>query len=43
MNLLPQKAVEVKTLYVFKKEVDMALRVKGIKGYGVKVGSGYWV
>ena len=40
-NSLPQKVVEAKMLCDFKKELNIALVVKGIKGDGGKVGSGY--
>ena len=40
-NSLPQKVVEAKPLYDFKKKLDRALGAKGIKGYGGKGGSGY--
>ena len=36
MEFIPQKVVEAKTLCDFKKELDVALGVKGIKGYGRK-------
>ena len=37
-NSLPQE-----TLNVFKRQLDIALGANGIKGYGEKVGLGYWV
>ena len=37
-NLLPQKAVEARSLTVFKTEIDRFLINKGIRGYGVKAG-----
>ena len=40
-NSLPQKAVEANSLDVFKRELDLALRANGIKGYGEKAGTGY--
>ena len=40
-NSLPQKAVEANSLDVFKRELDIALRANGIKGYGEKAGMGY--
>jgi len=33
-NSLPQKVVEAKTLDVFKRQLDIALEAKRIKGYG---------
>eukprot|EP00061_Rhincodon_typus_P007593 g29439.t1 len=38
---LPQKAVGSSSLDIFKKELDMALGAKGIKGYEEKAGMGY--
>ena len=35
---LPQEAVDAKTLNVFKRRLDIALGVNGIKGYGEKAG-----
>ena len=37
-NSLPQKAVETRSLSVFKTEIDMFLINKGIRGYGEKAG-----
>ena len=39
-NSLPHEIVEAKTLYVFKKQLDITLGAKGIKGYGGKARSG---
>ena len=40
-NSLPQEAVDAKTLNVFKRRLDIALGVNGIKSYGEKAGLGY--
>ena len=40
-NALPQRAVEAKSLDGFKRELDRAPVVSGIKGYGEKAGTGY--
>ena len=40
-NSLPQKVVEAKKLYIFKKQLDIALEVQGITDYGGKVGLEY--
>ena len=40
-NAPPQKAAEAKMLYVFKKELDIALGAKEIKGDGEKAGTRY--
>ena len=37
-NSLSQKAVEARSLSVFKTEIDRFLIGKGIKGYGEKMG-----
>ena len=37
-NSLPQRAVEVRSLGVFKTEIDKFLINKGIRGYGEKTG-----
>jgi len=37
-NSLPQRAVEARSLSVFKTEIDRFLINKGIKGYGEKAG-----
>ena len=37
-NSLPQKAVEARSLSVFKTEINRFLINKGIRGYGEKVG-----
>ena len=37
-NSLPQRAVEAKSLNIFKKERDRFLDSKGIKGYGERAG-----
>ena len=42
-NSLPQEIVDAKTLNVFKRWLDIALGVNGIKGYEAKVGLRYWV
>ena len=40
-NSLPQKVVEASSLAIFKRELDVALVAKGIRGYGEKAGTGY--
>ena len=40
-NLPPQNVVEAKTLFDFKKKLDIALGDKGIKGYGRRGKLGY--
>ncbi|XP_062894859.1 uncharacterized protein LOC134341044 [Mobula hypostoma] len=40
-NSLPQETVEVSSLAIFKRELDMALVAKGIRGYGGKAGTGF--
>ena len=40
-NSLPQEGVDAKTLNVFKRWLDIALGVNGIKGYGEKARLGY--
>ena len=40
-NVLPQKAVEAKSLDAFKRELDRALIDSGVKEYGVKAGTRY--
>ena len=42
-NSLPQKVVEASSLAIFKRALDVALVAKGIRGYGEKAGTGYWV
>ena len=37
-NSLPQRAVEARSLSIFKTEIDRFLINKGIKGYGEKAG-----
>jgi len=37
-NSLPQRAVEARSLSVFKMEIDKFLTASGIKGYGVRAG-----
>ena len=37
-NSLPQKAVEARSLSVFKTEIDSFLIDKGIRGYAEKAG-----
>ena len=39
-NSLPQKVVEASSLAIFKRELDVALVAKGIRGYGEKAGTG---
>ena len=40
-NSLPQRAVEASSISIFKRELDIFLQAKGIKGYGEKAGMGY--
>ena len=40
-NSLPQRVVEASSLAIFKRELDVALVAKGIRGYGEKAGTGY--
>ena len=40
-NSLPQKAVGASSFDMFKRELDVALVTKGVKGYGEKTGVGY--
>ena len=37
-NSLPQKAVEARSLNIFKTEIDRFLINKGIRGYGEEAG-----
>jgi len=39
-NSLPQEVVDAKTLNVFKRWLNIALGVNGVKGYGEKAGLG---
>ena len=40
-NSLPQKVIDAKTLNAFKRWLDIALGVNGIKGYEGKAGLDY--
>ena len=40
-NSPPQRVVEASSLAIFKRELDVAFVVKGIRGYGEKAGTGY--
>ena len=40
-NSLPQRVVQASSLAIFKRELDVALVAKEIRGYGEKAGTGY--